>query len=355
MQKFLIILIGLVSLPAIGETFFYGKLLGGTQQVDRTMNPAISFNGLFLGNWGPAIASGKGLRVQEIEGQFTAAVDPYFFANIVFTSEAGEPLQPEEAWVTTLNLPRVSLKMGKFLTNFGKNNLIHTHAQPLIDKPLVNQLIFGEEAFNSVGVQADLLIPLPWYMNLSVAGVSAKTTDTFKAVKEENLANVSRLENLWDLTDSTTLGFGVSYAFGNNFASKTSQFLGADLTLKYVSPRGRGNFALIWTNEFIQGWRPGLLTLTAPDWEKGAGAYSTLMARVHPQFWIGGRFDHVSLTSSETTKQTAENIILAYVPTEFSTVRLQTGMNQETGREGSNWQALLQLNVTIGSHPAHAY
>jgi hypothetical protein len=91
MQKFLIILIGLVSLPALGETFFYGKLLGGTQQVDRTMNPAISFNGLFLGNWGPAIASGKGLRIQEIEGQFTAAVDPYFFANIVFTSEAGEP------------------------------------------------------------------------------------------------------------------------------------------------------------------------------------------------------------------------------------------------------------------------
>jgi hypothetical protein len=354
--KFLIfLLVGFLSIPTFAESVFSGKLLGGTQLVDKTMNPAISLNGLFLGQWGPAIESGKGLRIQEIEGQFTAAVDPYFFANIVFTSEAGEPLQPEEAWVTTLNLPVVSLKMGKFLINFGKNNLIHTHAQPLIDKPLVNKLILGDDAFNSVGVQADVLVPLPWYVNLSVAGVSAKTADTFKASRDESLANVSRIENLWDLTDSTTFGLGVSYAVGNNFASKTSQFLGADLTLKYVSPRGRGNFALIWTNEFIQGWRPGLLTLTAPDWEKGAGGYSTLMARVHPQFWIGGRFEHVSLTSIETTKQTAENIIVAYVPTEFSTVRLQTGLNQETGRESSNWQALLQLNVTIGSHPAHAY
>lgn len=355
-MKFLILLtMAILSTPSFAESVFSGKLLGGTQLVDKTMNPAISLNGLFLGNWGPAIETGKGLRIQELEGQFTASVDPYFFANIIFTSEAGGPLQPEEAWVTTLSLPVVSLKMGKFLTNFGKNNLIHTHAQPLIDKPLVNKLILGDDAFNSVGVQADVLVPLPWYVNLSVAGVSAKTADTFKATKEENLANVSRLENLWDLTDSTTLGFGVSYAFGNNFVSKISKFLGADLTLKYVSPRGRGNFALIWTNEFIQGWRPGLLTLVAPDWENGTGAYSTLLARVHPQFWMGGRFDHVSLTASETTKQTAENIIFAYVPTEFSTVRLQAGLNQETGREGSNWQALLQLNVTIGSHPAHAY
>ena len=350
----LVLLLCLTS-AAFAETFFYGKLLGGTQQVDRTMNPAISMNGLFLGNWGPAIAEGKGIKLQELEGQFTAAVDPYFFANFILSIEGADgSMSPEEAWVSTLGLPVVAFKVGKFLQNFGKNNLIHTHAQPLIDRPLVNQLILGEEAFNTAGVQADILVPLPWYVNLSIAGVSGKTADLFSAPKEENLANVTRLENLWDLTDATTLGFGISYAFGNNLAAKTSQFLGADITLKYVSPKGRGNLAIIWTNEYIQGWRPGLLTLAAPDWENGHGIYSTLMARVHPNFWLGGRFDEVSRTSATTDKRTAENVVVAYVPTEFSTVRLQSGLTQATGEE-TKWQALLQLNVTIGSHPAHAY
>ena len=355
MRIFTLGLIFLSCGSVFAETFFYGKLLGGTQQVDRTMNPAISMNGLFLGNWGPAIEEGKGIKLQELEGQFTAAVDPYFFANFILSIEGADgSMSPEEAWVSTLGLPVVSLKVGKFLQNFGKNNLIHTHAQPLIDRPLVNQLILGEEAFNTSGVQADILVPLPWYVNLSIAGVSAKSSDLFSAPKEENLANVTRLENLWDLTDATTLGLGISYAFGNNLASKLSQFLGADLTVKYVSPKGRGNLAVIWTNEYIQGWRPGLLTLAAPDWENGFGFYSTLMTRIHPTFWLGGRFDQVSRTSSSTDKRTAENLLIAYVPTEFSAVRLQTGVTQETGQE-TKWQALLQLNVTIGSHPAHAY
>lgn len=351
-----LIVLGLLfvcSTSVFAETFFYGKLLGGTQQVDRTMNPAISMNGIFLGNWGPAATDSKGINIQELEGQFTAAVDPYFFANFILSIEGGE-ISPEEAWVSTLGLPVVSLKMGKFFQNFGKNNLIHTHAQPLIDRPLVNQLILGEEAFNTSGVQADILVPLPWYMNLSVAGVTAKTSDTYQGLRDEDLANVTRLENLWDLTDSTTLGLGSSYSVGNNKSNHLSHYLGFDLTLKYVSPKGRGNFALVWTNEYIQGWRRGYMGLTEPEWDNGYGVYSILMARVHPVFWVGGRYDQVKLTTDSTNNRTAENIIIAYVPTEFSAVRLQSGLTQATGQE-TQWQALLQLNVTIGSHPAHAY
>ncbi|MFM8314495.1 MAG: hypothetical protein ACKOA8_09440, partial [Deltaproteobacteria bacterium] len=328
--RYLIVLtILLTSSHLFAETFFYGKLLGGTQQVDRTMNPAISMNGLILGNWGPAIAEGKGLQLQEIEGQFTAAVDPYFFANFILSIEgASGSMSPEEAWVSTLGLPVVSLKVGKFFQNFGKNNLIHTHAQPLIDRPLVNQLVLGEEAFNTSGIQADVLVPLPWYMNLSVAGVTAKTAELYQGTRDEDLANVTRIENLWDLTDATTLGLGASYSVGNNQANQLSHYLGADLTLKYVSPKGRGSFAVIWTNEYIQGWRKGYMNLTEPTWDKGYGVYSILMARIHPTFWLGGRFDQVSRTSSSTDKRNAENLIIAYVPTEFSALRLQTGVTQ---------------------------
>ncbi|MBM4304776.1 MAG: hypothetical protein FJ112_10685 [Deltaproteobacteria bacterium] len=63
MRIFLFLIFLTLSSSVFAETFFYGKLLGGTQQVDKTMNPAISMNGLVLGNWGPAIASGKGIQL----------------------------------------------------------------------------------------------------------------------------------------------------------------------------------------------------------------------------------------------------------------------------------------------------
>lgn len=354
LMRFALIFVFLSTLSYALEATAPGKIFGGSSLVDKSMNPAISLNGLFLGGFGTAQEK-HGLRIQEIEAQFTAAVDPYFMGNFIVTSEAGAPLEVEEAYLSTLSLPRVTLKAGKFLANFGKNNPIHTHAQALIDKPLVNRTLLGEDGFNSFGAEASLLVPAPWYMDLTVGGMSSGTTPLYNSLSDTSMALTSHLENLFDLSDQTTLSVGLSYSMGDNQTRNMSHYWGADTTIKYVSGKGKGEFALAWTNEVIASKRTSYAFLTTPDWETAWGAYSTLLARLNPRFWVGGRFDYVATDLGTVNKTKAENLILAYVPSEFSALRLQGGLVQKPFSTSSDWQALLQFNMTIGSHPAHAY
>lgn len=342
------------------------KIFGRSGLVDKSMNPAISVNGLFLGQFGTAtIEEEKGLQLQEIEAAFTAAVDPYFLANVILTSEGGTSLEVEEAYVLTLAIPYVTFKAGKMLVNFGKNNLIHTHAQPMIDRPLVSSTLLGEDGFSSVGVQASVLVPVPWYFDVSVSGVSARravgvfhttadATPPSPYPRAENVGAVVRMEHLFDLSDVTTISLAGSFASGANELDQKTTLWGADATLKYVSGQGRGNFAVALTNEFISSTRNGLVT--AELGEKSWGTYHTLLVRLGQQWWVGGRFDFLKPDSAtpDSPTNTGESLLVAYVPTEFTALRFQTGLSKTTN-EDTRWKALLQLNVTIGSHPAHAY
>lgn len=332
-----------------------------TGLIDKSMNPAMSFNTLLLGTHGSAVKDAgfkPGLSIQELEARFTASVDPYFLGDLEISADGGGKIGVEQAFISTLSLPSVTLKAGKFLSNFGKNNIVHNHAQPFIDRPLANRKIMGGE-FNSIGLEASVLVPLPWYFELTAGvasarsfeeGTSGELTGPFRSGNDEALAALLRMEHLFDVTDTTTLAIGSSYTGGDNEAGVRSHYAGLDLTMKYRSGQGKGTFALAWTNEVIHGWRDGIAA-----WDRGFGAYSTLLARVDPRIWVGGRADYVNTRADVTSISTGENLIVAYVPSEFSALRLQSGLVQSQGKSGSDWLAMLQFNMTIGAHPAHAY
>lgn len=326
------------------------KIFGGSGMVDKSMNPAISVNGLFLGAAGNA-APDQGLTVQEVEAIFSASVDPYFYSNIVLSMERVDSIEVEEAYAVTLAIPAVNLKFGKFLANFGKNNLIHTHGQQLIDRPLVNRRILGDEGLNSIGLEASWLVPVPWYLDLTVGTQSASRADTFQSPDPKALTVLVRMDHLFDLSDATTLGLGGSFATSHNAMSERTHLFGGDLTLKYVEAKGRGTFAVAWTNEILFGKRNGFV---APDAMGQWGLYSTLLLRLSQIFWVGGRFDYYKETDPVSDATKGESLVLAYVPSEFSAIRLQGGLVQAPGVP-SEWLALLQYNMVIGSHPAHAY
>lgn len=316
------------------------KLFGGGGLVDKSMNPAVSVNGLFLGAWGNNVPNAdRGLLLQEVEAQFSAAVDPYFYANVILAAEPGTGVGVEEAYITTLSIPHLTFKAGKFLVNFGKNNLLHTHAQPLIDRPLVNKMFFAD-AFNSVGLETSFLVPTPWYMDLTVGIVRAQGSNAFTTTEPQQVGGTVRLDNLFDLTDTTTLGVGGSFATGRNAAGTMDKLFGADVTLKYVTGKGKGDFGISWANEFIN---------TTGQW----GVYSTPLVRLNQNWWTGVRFDYFK--NPTDAKTSAENLVIAYVPSEFSAIRVQGGIQQNPGGAPSTWQTFVQYNMTIGSHPAHAY
>lgn len=345
-----------------------------TQSFPGLMNPSISFNGLFLAGLqlddgtdlgdphlggeageavGPAFGEtyGTGLNVQEMELQIQSKVDPYFDAVVVLAMPGLEGLEIEEGYVRLLSIPRFTLTVGKLKEPFGRENPTHTHALLTVDKSLVGQRVFGGEGLNDVVVQGALLVPLPWFSEISVGVDSGRNEVLYGSGVPEGVGSLVHLKNLVDLSYATSLELGLSGATGLDAFDGRSSVGGVDLTVKSHG-RGRRQWRkIVWQSEALYAVREN-----ADVDEKIGGLYSTLEGAFARCWWVGGRFDWVGLPPDPDLGTTvAGTAIVVLAPTEFSSFRLQ-GQHQVALDSGRSVDSLVgQLDFTIGVHPAHGY
>lgn len=318
----------------------------------RAFNPAISVNGLFLstfnseGNTDSTKEVKTGIKVQELEMRFTGNVDTYLRGDITLAMETTDSIAIEEMIADFLVTRNLSFSAGKFLAPFGKHNRLHTHQFAFVDASLVNEEIFGEEGLNETGMGLNVLLPLPYFSELNLQVLEGDNTTLFNGRLNDDFAYLAHSANLFDLNKDLTLELGGSFAYGkNSFASGPydhTEVLGADLRFKY-KPSGRERYqTLIWQSEFITSSRD----------QVKSGAYTYLQYQFARRWWVQGRYDFFYEGGTERDKNRWSGA-LAFVPSEFSTVRLQYNhLNQFATDEH---QVFLQLNFTFGSHPAHQY
>lgn len=340
----------------------------GNQTFPGLMNPAISANGLFLaglerqdgvfvglpgeeeegGLPGQGETFGTGLAIQELELQFTAAVDPYLRANMILALPGGEGIEAEEVYLTFTSIPRVLVNVGKMREPIGRENLAHTHALLTVDRALISQRVFGAEGQSDMGVNAAVLLPLPWYSEV-ILGVDAGNNEVlYGSGLPEGLGSYARWKNLAELGELATVELGVSGHTGLNAFDGRSALGGADLTL-----RGQGRAQNQWRRVI---WQNELLVMSRENAEDDAmlgGLYSTLQVSPSRRVWVGGRFDYVGLLSTEAPTLGATAIAMI-TPTEFSAFRLQA--QRQFLPDGHTVDSVVaQANFTIGTHPAHNY
>ncbi len=361
--------------------------------LSREYNPAIGANLLVGGEylsrdvaglaWPDAVTDGAGetgILFQEAEVGLAAAVDPYLRADLTIALHRHEGefhVEVEEGYVTTLFLPRVALRGGKFNLPFGRHNVLHAHAFPFVDAPLPHTAFFGHEGLNEVAFEAAFLVPLPWFVEVSAWAANGDNEVLFHAPKGRDLAYGGRLHTLIELGESVTTEIGGSYAGGRNVAEGWTHVLGGDLTLRWRPASRERYHQVIWQSEYVQvrktGPRPvapaheGEGGVADPDHETDldtlmatqaalasgmGGFYSFVAAQVAQRWWVQARYDALGYPRGEGGRRLHRaSGLLAFVPTEFSAVRLQYSYFQE----GCVHQVLLQVNVTMGAHPAHAY
>lgn len=332
----------------------------------NAFNPDISANMLFLyrnGSRGnnpyPASQEPNGFSLQETELQFTSDVDVYARANALFSitknQTTGEwTIDPEEVFAESLSLPFVTAKAGKFKAAFGKYNIVHAHALPFIDGAMINTELLGEEGLNDTGISLAGLLPLPWFSELTVQSIGAGS-DAFKNTSPNGLVTVARYKNLLDFSDDLTAELGLSIAQGPNDVDKGTQLLGVDLTFKWRPTKGGKYSALIWSTECMSGMRK-----LAPEGEnKKQGGATFVQWQFDERWWLQGRAEYLEIQDSTTPNtldsRVKQSALLAFVPTEFTGVRLQYDhLEDKTGLDPEN-KISLQLNISIGAHPAHGY
>ncbi|MBZ5727982.1 MAG: hypothetical protein LAP87_23690 [Acidobacteriia bacterium] len=348
----------------------------------KVLNPDISAIGDFIG------AAGYGanrripsLEMHESELGFQEVIDPYARADF-FISFGEQGVTLEEGFLTFTALPAaLQVKVGKMRAAFGRVNTLHNHVLPWTDRPLVTQnLVGGEDGIDDAGLSLSRILPAP--KGIFLEGVAqifrGDSENVFAAARRNDVSTVEHLHAYGDLSESTNLDIGGSYARGHSpFGNGTNQLYGADLTLHWKPLRRAIYHSFVGRSELI--WAR---TTTTPPVSTASlaipkqtitpfGFYVSGDYQFGRRWFFGGRFDRsergcglatnpatttlCTLPPAQTLLQDiGGSLILTYWPSEFSQIRGQ--LRRTHYGEGLTANELIfQFMFSMGAHGAHPF
>ncbi len=319
----------------------------------KMFNPDIAAIGDFIGAAGRSPGGGEpSLEFHEAEISLQAVVDPYARAD-VFLTFGPEEVGVEEAFITFPTLPGGFLmKVGQMRDAFGKINATHNHVLPFPDRPLMIQnLLGGEEGLGDSGISVSRLFPNSFAFLEATGQVYRGESAIFRAEKRSDLAYVSHLRGYRDLTESTNLDLGASWARGHNDAGggETTRLLGADATFRYRPLRRSIYTHLLARGEVAWSRRS---ELSGPS---SFGAYGYLEYQFARRWTAGARFDTAERAIDPSINDRGASLLMTYKPSEFSLIRGQYRHTRPgDGRPRAN-EFLFQFLFSIGAHGAHPF
>jgi len=385
-NAYLIIFTILLMMISIVKSFAQTDSDASATGISRSFNPAISVNSLFYG-----MGSSKneplysqtgltqGLHYQEIELMLTANVDVYLKSLVTVSVTEQDGIGLEEAYMTTLRMPiPATIRGGQMLNTFGGHNLLHLHHFSFADYPLILDQLFGPD-LNEVSVEAAYLMPTSWYMDAIAGFLNGDNPILFNSSKPSDIAYLFHLDNLWDIADEYTIRLGGTFLSGKRglyhlddfspVGSDTSSILstvwGLDFHLKW-KPLQHGRYrSITLRGEYVYA----NLKFNESTSKPLHGYFTQLMGQFNIRWWLQFRYDWYNQSAdlnrffpmpdlaldNQKNDLTSNrfSVALGYVPTEFSAFRLQYNLISLNGETES--QIIAQINVTIGSHPAHKY
>src|SRR6266850_977672 len=348
------------------------QIFGGASSNAKLLNPDISLIGDFIGAAGRnTVSPSRSLELHESEVGLQAIIDPYARAD-AFLSFGETGVNVEEAYVTFTSLPAgLLLKVGKMRAEYGKVNTIHNHALPFIDRPLVtNNLVGGEDGIDDAGFSLSRFLPAPkdWFFQGTAQVFRGDSDDLFQARRRQDLSVVGHLRAYRDLSESTNLDLGVSYARGHNNAGvgttfDPSRFLtnlySVDATLRWKPLRRAIYHSFLFRNEFFWSARDQLSPAAFFQTEHAFGLYSDAEYRANRRWTIGGRFDRSGHATNANLTDTGFSAILTYWPSEFSQIRGQYRFGHLADPVTTNYsnanEFLFQFLFVMGAHGAHPF
>ena len=328
---------------------------GGASAMAKVLNPDISVIGDFLGGAGrTSVHPVPALEMHETEVGFQAIVDPYARGDF-FVSFGEEGVGLEEGYITFTSLPAGFVaKVGKMRSSFGVVNTLHNHTLPWTDRPIVTEnLVAGEDGINDAGLSVTRLFAVPLGIALEATGqvFRGDSGDVFTAHRRDDVSVVGRLRAYRDLTESTNLDLGASYARGHNDLGSVflTNLYGFDATLRWKPLRRAIYHSFLWRSEFIWSQREEELTT-----QRAFGLYSHAEYRLNRRWTLGGRYDRSGRSRNADLIDNGFSAILTYWPSEFSQIRGQYRFTRSA--EGDNGNELrFQFLFSLGAHGAHPF
>lgn len=132
-----------------------------------------------------------GFNLRETELTLTATVDPYFDGLVTLAID-DHGVEVEEAYAATRSLPAgLQLKLGKFLSGVGYINAQHPHDWAFVDRPLVNEFLFGDHGLQETGVQMTWTPATRFYSQFGIELLQGETEGISPYVGSGQVEHVS--------------------------------------------------------------------------------------------------------------------------------------------------------------------
>lgn len=295
----------------------------------------------------------------------------------------------EELFGVTRGLPySLSLKLGKFRSDFGYLNNKHEHSYNFFEIPLVYNALLGYHGLLEKGVQLQYVLPVQHYVMVGVEALRGENEQSFgyegftAAMDDEVYPSlyVGYLKTSLDLGGGTLLA-GVSYAEGDTridhledeeephaFAGETKLY-GADVIYKYYFA---ADHAITFQGEYLyremEGIKYGDGAIVAGDMlKKQAGFYSEFAYQYDKNWRAGVRYSGITQNdiflngtqSLQPDDMYITSAMLEYNFSEKSRLRLQYNYNSalytDEGEKNNKNEFILQYTHAFGAHGAHAF
>jgi len=332
---------------------------GAASASAKALNPDISVIGDFIGKaGGNSVQPTPSLEMHESEVGFQAIIDPYARGDFFISfGESGVTL--EEGYITFTALPAgIVAKVGKMRSAFGKVNMMHNHVLPWVDRPLVtNNLVGGEDGIDDAGVSISRIIPAPKGLFLEATGQvfrgDSGTDDSpvFHASRNSDVGAVAHLRSYADISESTNVDIGLSYARGHNELGTDflTQLYGIDATLRWKPLRRSIYHSFVGRGEFIWSQRQQI-----PTEQRAFGFYTSGDYQLGRRWFLGGRYDLSDRSRFANLTDKGGSVVLTYWPSEFSQIRGQYRHYSYADNISAN-ELFMQVIFSLGAHGAHPF
>jgi hypothetical protein len=332
---------------------------GGASASAKALNPDISVIGDFIGKaGGNSVQPTPSLEMHESEIGLQAIIDPYARGDF-FISFGESGVNLEEGYITFTALPAgIVAKVGKMRSAFGKVNMMHNHVLPWIDRPLVtNNLVGGEDGIDDAGVSVSRIIPAPKGLFLEATGQvfrgDSGTDDSpvFHASRDSDVSAVAHLRSYADISESTNIDIGLSYARGHNELGTDflTQLYGIDATLRWKPLRRSIYHSFVGRGEFIWSQRQQI-----PIEQRAFGFYTSADYQLGRRWFLGGRYDLSDRSRFANLTDKGGSLVLTYWPSEFSQIRGQYRHTSYADNLSAN-ELFMQVIFSLGAHGAHPF
>jgi len=336
-------------------------IYGGASAAAKALNPDISVIGDFLGAVGRnRVRPVPGLELHESEVGLQAIIDPYARGDF-FISFGESGVNVEEGYLTFTSLPAgLVARVGKMRAAFGKVNMIHNHALEWTDRPLVTEnLLGGEDGINDAGLSVTRILPAPKgiFLEGTAQVYRGDSANVFTATGRKDVSYVGHLRGYRDLSESTNVDLGFSYAFGHNDVGSAfhTQLYGLDATLRWKPLRRSIYHHFLARTELVWSHRDQLsAALLLPETQRAFGFYTSGEYRLNRRWTVGARYDRSDRARQANLTDSGFSALLTYWPSEFSQVRGQYRFARYAEKQDAN-ELRFQFLFVLGAHGAHPF